>query len=253
MPKKQIPPTAMHGFEGRTGAPINLSHEGFLFSSRLFILGHVLKAKPDRVIDIGCGEGNLLRDMRAQRDSRAYTGVDIRPQPAVAGWDVEFVQCDVTREWPIESESADCVVLGELLEHLPEHQSKRVLRRAMESICPSGWLVITTPAARPKVNWEEELRKFGHVFYWTEARLRKRLEKAGFEVESFASRFLGNRCSWAQCGKAIRQNFGAEAWDFCQALEQRYHQRIVKALIHHLVDGAAADHINIRARRRQNA
>jgi len=63
-----------------------------------------------RILDIGCGRGNLLRVLeKGGAEVDLYVGVDINLFPFPSTWRGQFVVCDV-RRLPVATSRFDCVV-----------------------------------------------------------------------------------------------------------------------------------------------
>ena len=97
-----------------------------------------------RVLDVGCRFGALTR---SYLDGNTVVGLDVdrRALEEARSLGIETVWADAAEPLPLEDESFDVVVLGELLEHLPLPQltvseARRVLR-------PGGRLVGSVPNA----------------------------------------------------------------------------------------------------------
>ena len=100
---------------------------------------------PQSVLDIGCGRGTLLKALRQQEPNRRYIGSELsahlRSQAQQAGFFV--VKSDIEKGLDLPDESVDCVVFGEVIEHLVDPDAalqhiSRVLRK-------DGYLIVTTP------------------------------------------------------------------------------------------------------------
>jgi 2-polyprenyl-6-hydroxyphenyl methylase/3-demethylubiquinone-9 3-methyltransferase len=102
--------------------------------------------EPLRVLDVGCGEGQLT--VQAARAGFAVVGIDIAEEPLrrgrerCAGLDLRLV--DAEAQWPLEDASFDAVWAGETIEHVADtaawlSQVRRVLRSG-------GSLLLSTPA-----------------------------------------------------------------------------------------------------------
>jgi 2-polyprenyl-3-methyl-5-hydroxy-6-metoxy-1,4-benzoquinol methylase len=102
-------------------------------------------ARPEpnlRWLDIGCGRGDLLRELRDKWQPAALAGIDpidwleddLRP-------DVSFHA--IAAEDAGELAAADRVLLVEVIEHLEAPWS--VLRAAAQLVAPGGRIVVSTP------------------------------------------------------------------------------------------------------------
>lgn len=95
-----------------------------------------------RWLDIGCGRGDLLRELRDEWQPSALSGID------PIDWLADDLRADVRfEELPAEEagrlEQADRVLMVEVIEHL--EAPWRALRSAAGRVAPGGWLVVSTP------------------------------------------------------------------------------------------------------------
>ncbi len=115
------------------------------------------------IVDVGSGMTAPYRDLFDYGDG-VYVSVDY------------FERADVQADaetLPFTSNQADLVLCTEVLEHLPE--PRRALAEMNRVLVPNGYLVLTVPLL-----WGEH---HGVDYYrWTEAGLRKILQRAGFEI-----------------------------------------------------------------------
>jgi ubiquinone/menaquinone biosynthesis C-methylase UbiE len=124
-----------------------LSHRGGLgpeFVRRVVAMAG--EARQGRLVDVGCGTGDLLAALAARfPDSRLF-GVDIATGRVASGAGrVALVDADVQGRLPFGASVFDGAFCTEVLEHLKDPvrglaEIRRVLR-------PSGWAVITVPNA----------------------------------------------------------------------------------------------------------
>ncbi len=141
---------------------------------RLRILAALIAGSPcDSVLDVGCGDGSLLRLVKkTQGDSRAY-GVDKIRTPAAESPELEgFYRLDIEREPP--PGSYDLVLCTEVLEHLGDDSAAL---RNIAAVC-KGRLIVTVPSG-PLGPTD---RQMGHFRHYDEAGLRRILEETGFSV-----------------------------------------------------------------------
>jgi glycosyltransferase involved in cell wall biosynthesis len=157
-------------------------------SSHSQILGLVGPA-PRRVLDVGCGRGELGHTLR--RRGHYVAGVD-RQAPAFEL--DEFVVADLSEGLPASLDGRfDVVILADVLEHLVNPLA--LLCDAKARLAPGGTLLVSLPNA---VHWsvraQVALGKFdytnkgildrGHVRFFTRASARRLFADAGLRVLS---------------------------------------------------------------------
>jgi SAM-dependent methyltransferase len=114
----------------------------------------------DRVLDAGCGNGELLERMQAGR----LFGVDLSPGLVAEarrrlGMRVTIVEGDIERHMPFEPASFDKICCTEVLEHLqdPHH----ALIAFFELLVPGGTLAVSVPN-EVLIN---HLKRFLHIMH----------------------------------------------------------------------------------------
>lgn len=103
------------------------------------ILEKLLEAKPDSLLDAGCGSGALLRAFSEKQPGAFAAGCDLAP-----GKDSFFhsVTGDIAA-LPFPDAAFDAVVCSETLEHLPD--TAAALAECRRVLAPHGRLIITVP------------------------------------------------------------------------------------------------------------
>lgn len=114
------------------------------------IIDLVEKLNPESLLDIGCGSGYLLDKLSEAIDSHKLWGVDVYSIKKNKKWN--YKKADINNTFPFKANSFDCIILGEVIEHVPDpdfllKESYRVLKK-------SGTLIISTPNL---VSWANRL------------------------------------------------------------------------------------------------
>ena len=140
----------------------------------------------DAVLDVGAGFCEFINHIQA----RQKWALDLNPAtPQKAASDVSVVSHDVTKPWPIASESIDVVFSSNFFEHLP---SKDDLRHCFAEIHRvlrhDGRLVVMGPNIRycANVYWDF----FDHFLPLSDRSMVEGLEISGFKAELIVPRFL---------------------------------------------------------------
>jgi len=140
---------------------------------------------PGTVVDVGCGRGLLLDDLR--RRGWKVLGTELSGEAAEYARDVlgipmmigEFDKLDLSPA------SMDLVIMWQTFEHMREPNA--VLRRAHDVLRPGGWLVVSVPnreswqARVSGARWHH-LDVPHHLHHYGESTLRRMLGRAGFHI-----------------------------------------------------------------------
>lgn len=110
------------------------------------LTGRIAAAAPGRVVDLGCGPGNLTATLANRWPRAEVLGIDASPnmiERAQAAHDtanVSFQRADV-RDW--DATGVDVVVSNALLQWVPGHQE--LLSKWLAQLAPGGWLAFQVP------------------------------------------------------------------------------------------------------------
>jgi 2-polyprenyl-3-methyl-5-hydroxy-6-metoxy-1,4-benzoquinol methylase len=134
-----------------------------------------------RVLEVGCGSGNVLRVLQRVAAGRgSVEGLELSPDAAEAahvrtGLSVTngyLADLDPTR-------SFDVIVAFDVLEHIADVRT--VLRQVRERLRPHGRLILTVPAHQSL--WSPFDVASGHERRYTLATLSRALRASGFDIE----------------------------------------------------------------------
>ncbi len=139
-----------------------------------------------RVLEVGCGTGNVLRTLRRACPDGTVVGLELWfdglrfAQERSAG---PLVQGDV-RHCPF-GKPFHLIGMFDVLEHLPE--DLETLRALREALTPGGRLMLTVPAHQYLWSYFDQAAR--HCRRYSSQEIRGRLVQAGFQVE-FLSQFM---------------------------------------------------------------
>ena len=143
----------------------------------LSVLEHVLPPPPCRILELGCGTGNVLQALgRFGEAVGVERDPELRAVGRAAGLDVR--KGALPDDVPVDDSWADAVLLLDVIEHLDDdHAGLRAARRALR---PGGVMVITVPAY-PWL-WSGHDVALGHRRRYTAGTLRSVITATGLSL-----------------------------------------------------------------------
>jgi SAM-dependent methyltransferase len=158
----------------------------FWFQARNRVLARVVSqlveglADGFRVLEVGCGNGNVLRVLEDVCTRGEVIGADLMPQRlqfARRRTRCRLIQADL-HELPFE-QPFDLIGLFDVLEHLPD--DRRALVDLKSALSPEGALVLTVPAHMALWSYADTFA--GHYRRYSPTQLKRALTEAGFQVD----------------------------------------------------------------------
>lgn len=146
-----------------------------------------------KLLDLGCGEGNLLRRFIAFNPNLKITAIDYLDFKAKLSPGIEFFELDITRDrLPFEDNYFDIITIINVIEHL--NNPEFTLREAFRVLKPKGRILIEAPSIRSLFVPSQDIKDFGfsgplnfyddptHIRPHSRCSLGILLRKVGFSV-----------------------------------------------------------------------
>lgn len=117
------------------------------------VIVETLDLEGKRVVDVGCGDGNLTRMMA--KHGASVIGVECSPRQLAKAWKADKVADErvvegVGQALPVEDGSADIVVFFNSLHHIPAEHMAQALAEAHRVLVPGGMVYVSEPVAEGK-------------------------------------------------------------------------------------------------------
>jgi 2-polyprenyl-6-hydroxyphenyl methylase/3-demethylubiquinone-9 3-methyltransferase len=157
------------------------------------IISRLREAKAHRVLDVGCGNGSLTRELSAAGFEVVGTEPDADGAEIARQNGIECLQMSVSDD-PVGLGKFDAVVCAEVIEHL--FVPSELPRFAARVLDPGAPLIVTTPYHGYVKNllisvtgrWDDHLEPLhdgGHIKFFSRTTLAELLTEHGFTPTSF--------------------------------------------------------------------
>lgn len=175
-----------------------------------WILSKIADQSPRSILDIGCGDGRLTREIHLRFPQAIAVGVDFSARaitlasamnqdlPGIDFRNVDITQTDIPEKY-------DSAVLMEVLEHIPIEAADQFLFSVRRTLKPGGLLFLTVPHANKPVEYK-------HFQHFTVESIRRHLEPffnilqiMPFERKSYSRRLMADLL----CNRFFILNSGA--------------------------------------------
>ena len=155
---------------------------------------HIPREPGAVVVDFGCGNGEIIKQMQQINDSARYIGLDVSAtalEAAGAALDgVELHRIEDGGRVPLPDGAADFVFSSEVIEHI--YDTENAFREMARVLRPGGRLLLTTPYHGLLKNLLILLRGFDrhfdpagpHIRFFTKRSLFAALRNAGLQATS---------------------------------------------------------------------
>ncbi|MDI4632521.1 class I SAM-dependent methyltransferase [Pelomonas sp. V22] len=194
-------------------APQSEAFDGYYQTARLELLDLLGEHGPLRALEIGCGAGANLVELKRRWPDCTMTGLELRPdaaQIAQASGAIDLVlQSNVLDErLSLDEGGFDLVILSHVLEHFA--QPELVLERAQRWLAPGGRLLIALPNVRHisvllplALKGEFRYQASGildqtHLRFFTRRSAERFLTAQGLRLLRTAPEFGGSKSRWLQ-------------------------------------------------------
>jgi SAM-dependent methyltransferase len=142
------------------------------------VLGSLRQDKPLRILDAGCGTGQMLKCLESHGEA---VGIDSSSQ--AIGYARERGVRRLVRgsiaDPPFRDGSFDCVVALDVIEHVDDDVG--ILTKLHEVVKPGGYLIVTVPAF--KTLWSEHDEINLHKRRYRAPQLSRLIQDAGFDLQ----------------------------------------------------------------------
>ncbi len=130
------------------------------------------------VLDVGCGSGRLSKTLLDKGCSVVAIDTDWKAVEIAKKKGITAFVSDIN-DWKTD-EKFDCIILGDVLEHIEDDKS--AMRKVHAMLKPNGCIVVNVPAYQ--VLFGKHDIALGHKRRYSNKELKTKLKESGFTIES---------------------------------------------------------------------
>lgn len=148
------------------------------FRARREIISMILTrylAPGSDIVDFGCGTGGITT--RLSEFGYRVVAADNSEQALSVCRQTGLQTVDLSKEW-LPRGSADCILAGDVLEHVED--DVRLLVKLRDTLRPEGYLIATVPAY--EFLWSGEDYVSNHLRRYTRSTLQRNICSAGYSI-----------------------------------------------------------------------
>ena len=117
-----------------------------------FIIENIKATEQKAVLEVGCGDGYVIRALKNKFNNYKFTGIDLSEKSislakALNNNDINFFNSDVSEIDGV----FDIVYMNQVMEHVPDQQVNNVLLNTWDKVSSGGKLIITVPGKGKKL------------------------------------------------------------------------------------------------------
>lgn len=156
------------------------------FSLPAYLVGSLPRDKNVRIIDYGCGFGQVLNAIHGLGYANAI-GVDIEPRALQHCKDSGLEVRDAANADDLKSleATADVIIMSHVLEHFPKHEAIPRLKQIKSYLKPGGCLIVMVPNAQSNTGCYWAYEDFTHETLFTSGSLAFVLRASGYSEINF--------------------------------------------------------------------
>jgi len=146
---------------------------------------HVGRGKNQIYMDIGCGTGRLIAEVRDWKRWKKIVGLDGSATAlsfCKKRGKADFIQTDFEKTLPVNNNSVDVITSLDVVEHVAGDQ--RLIKEFYRILKPGGVVMVAVPAHQWLwTYWDDML---GHKRRYETVEVKDKFEKAGLDVEKIS-------------------------------------------------------------------